>query len=173
MDATAPTVYLLIGERSPPVPLVKVTEWPRRKYLQWLEISHSRIYTQLTMRTSLTKSWESKLGQDALSIANSTCIVESGSLSNCAPTIPHTFLGSHWRGSLENVGKLSTKTREQMAVSGRTWLLLAIRVENAEEEGRLTGVIASSASEGAPIWECPLRRRFEAREWSGMMVVVG
>lgn len=31
MEATAPTVYLLIGERSPPIPLVKVIDWPRRK----------------------------------------------------------------------------------------------------------------------------------------------
>jgi hypothetical protein len=53
------------------------------------------------------------------------------------------------------------------------WLFLTVRVENAEEEGRLTGVIALSASEGAPIWESPVRRRFEAREWSGMMGVVG
>jgi len=53
------------------------------------------------------------------------------------------------------------------------WLLLTVRVENAEKEGRLTGVIALSASEGAPIWGSPVRRRFEAREWSDMMVVVG
>jgi hypothetical protein len=125
------------------------------------------------MRTSLTKSWESKWGQDELSIANSKCIVESGSLCNCAPILRHISLGSHWRGSLENVEKLATKRRAQMVVNGRTWLLLTIRVENAEEEGRLTGVIVLSASEGAPIWGGPARRRFEAREWSGMMVVVG
>ena len=74
---------------------------------------------------------------------------------------------------MENVGKLSTKTRAQVAVSERTWLLLTIRVENAEEDGRLIGVIALSDSEGAPIWECPALRRFELREWLGMMVVVG
>lgn len=53
------------------------------------------------------------------------------------------------------------------------WLLLTVRVENAEEEGRLTGVIALSALEGAPIWGGPVRRRFDARERSGMMVIVG
>ena len=125
------------------------------------------------MRTSLTKSWESKWGQDELSIENSDCIVASGSLFNCASTLRQAFLGSHWRGFLENVGKLATKRRAQMEVSGNTWLLLTVRVENAEEEGRLTGVIALSASEGAPIWGGPLRRRFEAREWSGMILIVG
>ena len=105
-------------------------------------------------------------------MANSDCILESGSLSSRAPIICHAFVGSHWRGSLENLKKLATKTRAQRAVSGRTWLLLIIRVENAEEEGRLTGVIASSASEGAPISGSPVRRRFEVREGSGIMVVV-
>jgi len=121
------------------------------------------------MRTSMTKPWESKWGQDELSIANSDCIVESGSPFNCAAILLHDFLGSHSRGSLEKVGKLVTKRRAQMAVSARTWLLLTARVENAEEEGRLIGVIALSASEGAPIWGSPVRRRFETREWSGMM----
>ena len=36
-EATAPTVYLLIGDRSPPIPLVKVMERPRRKCFEWLE----------------------------------------------------------------------------------------------------------------------------------------
>ena len=67
---------------------------------------------------------------------------------------------------------MATKARAQRAVSGRTWLLLIIRVENAEEEGRLTGVIALSASEGAPISGGPVRRRFEDREGSGMIMVV-
>jgi hypothetical protein len=103
------------------------------------------------MRTSLTKSLESKWGQDELSIEKSNCIVESGSSCNCALITRHTSLGSHWRGSLENVGKLAIKRRAQMVVSGRTWLLFTVRVQNAEEEGRLNGVIALSASEGAPI----------------------
>jgi hypothetical protein len=124
------------------------------------------------MRTSLTRSWESKWGQDELSIANSDCIVESGVLFNCAPILRHDFLGSHWWGSLENVGKLATKRRAERVVSVRMWSHLMVRVENAEEEGRLTGVIALSASEAAPIWGGP-RRRFEAREWSGMMGIVG
>jgi len=59
-----------------------------------------------------------------------------------------------------------------MEVSGRTWLLLTLRVENAEDEGRLIGVMGLSASEGAPIWGGPVRRRFTARERSDMMVVV-
>jgi len=125
------------------------------------------------MRTSLTRSWESKWGQDELSIANSDCIVESGILFNCAAILRHDFLGSHWWGSLENVGKLATKRRAERAVSGRMWLLLIVRVVNADEEGRLIGVIALSASEGAPILGSPVRRRFEGRECSGMMGVVG
>ena len=59
-----------------------------------------------------------------------------------------------------------------MEVSGRTWLLLTLRVENAEDEGRLIGVMGLSASEGAPIWGGPVRRRFTARERSDMMVVI-
>jgi len=77
------------------------------------------IFTRSTMRTSLTRSWESKWGQDELSIANSDCIVESGILFNCAATLRHDLLGSHWCGSLENVGKLATKRRAERAVSGR------------------------------------------------------
>ena len=56
IEATALTVYFLIGERSPPIPLVKVTESPRKKYLLQSEMSHSQIYTRPTMRTSLTNS---------------------------------------------------------------------------------------------------------------------
>lgn len=125
------------------------------------------------MRTSLTRSCESKWGQDELSIANSDCIVESGILFNCAAILRHDFLGSHWWGSLENVGKLATKRRAERAVSVRMWSHLIVRVENAEEEGRLTGVIALSALDAAPIWGGPDRRRFEPLEWSGMMGVVG
>jgi hypothetical protein len=51
-------------------------------------------------------------------------------------------------------------------------LLLTLRVENAEDEGRLIGVMGLSASEGAPIWGGPVRRRFTARERSDMVVVV-
>jgi len=58
-----------------------------------------------------------------------------------------------------------------MEVNGRIWLLLIVRVENAEEEGRLIGVMALSASEGAPIWGGPVRRRFAARERSDMIAV--
>jgi hypothetical protein len=95
-----------------------------------------------TMRTSLTRSWESKWGQDVLSIANSDCIVESGVLFNCVAILRHDFLGTHCWESLENVGNLATKRRAARAVSGRMWSLLTVRVENAEEDGRLTGVIA-------------------------------
>ena len=116
------------------------------------------------MRTSLTRSWESKWGQDVLSIANSDCIVESGVLFNCVAILRHDFLGTHCWESLENVGNLATKRRAARAVSGRMWSLLTVRVENAEEDGRLTGVIALSASEGAPIWGGPDLRRFEGRE---------
>ena len=124
------------------------------------------------MRTSFTRSWDSRWGQDELSIANSVCIVESGRFFSRSPIICHRFLGSHWRGFLDNLGKLATKRRAQMEVSGRIWLLLTLRVENAEDEGRLIGVMGLSASEGAPIWGGPVRRRFTARERSDMMVVV-
>jgi len=56
-----------------------------------------------------------------------------------------------------------------MVVSGRTWLLFTARVEYDEEEGRLPGVMALSASEGAPIWGGPVRRRFAARKRSDMI----
>jgi hypothetical protein len=49
---------------------------------------------------------------------------------------------------------------------------LTVRVENADEEGRLNGVIALSASDGAPIWGSPVRRRFAARERLDMIAVV-
>jgi hypothetical protein len=60
----------------------------------------------------------------------------------------------------------------QIEVNDRIWLLLTVRVENAEEEGRLIGVMALSASEGAPIWGGPVRRRFAARERADMISVV-
>jgi hypothetical protein len=167
IDATAPRVYLLTGERSPPIPLVKVRECPQRKYLGRIEMPH-HVFTPSTMRTSLTRSWESRWGQDELSIANNVCIEESGRHFSCAPTTCHRFLGSHWRGSLDNLGKLATKTRAQMEVRGRTWLLLIVRIESAEEEGILTGFMGLSASEGAPICGGPVRRRFAARERSDM-----
>jgi hypothetical protein len=59
-----------------------------------------------------------------------------------------------------------------MEVNGKIWSLLIVRVENAEEEGRLIGVMALSASEGAPIWGGPVRRRFAALERSDMIAVM-
>jgi hypothetical protein len=96
----------------------------------------------------------------------------SGRFFNIAITAFHFSLGSHWRGSLDILGKEATNTRSHITDNGSGRFSLRVRVENAVAVGKLIGVTISSASDGAPIVRgAPVRRRFAVRARSDIVRV--
>ena len=76
----------------------------------------------------------------------------------------HFSLGSHWRGSLDRLGKEAANTRAHITVNGSRRFSFKVRVENVVAEGTLAGVMFSSASDGAPkVRFAAARRRFAVR----------